>query len=652
MDGDRVDPIVEILPEGAGRDRGGQISIGGGHDPRVDAAHGRGTHAPKGALLEEGEQLRLSSAGEISDLVEEERPAVGDLHQAELALARIGKGAPLVAEQLALDEVLGNRRAVQLHERTARTRRAFVEHPRDGLFSGTALAGHQDQSHGALGDHFHLGEQPLHSRRRVDEGTAALAPFLRRQIGDPVFQPAGTDGVVNRGHDFFQLERLLDEIVAAELHRGDRALDRAVSGDQDDLGVGRFLFHAPQDVETVGVPEHQIEQHDVGTGLLKACPGLGTRTSRSDVEPLAREQRLNRLPNQGLVIHHQDGRAQRTTGICISKTAPQGSTRFAATIRPPCSRRMFWLTARPRPCPSGLVVKNGLNSSRSWTGVNPAPRSDTRMAISSRPLLGARAASTSMEPPGAVASTALTIRFTSACVMSCGSTSKRRQIGALSPLDAHAAARKDGRGSVHRGVDQSSDPGDLDPWGEGSGVVHEPPHQPFDAGDLVIESVCGVDHRPATWRGRTLPFEQLNGCLHPGQRIQDFVRELCRQLADCRQLLALDEPPAMLEQRRVRLLQLFDNRAHLIAQRLQAGTSRRKVNARSLGSRFDLDLELIHRLRDPPSPQKPDQQAGDGAGDAGPHQNPRQSAHRPLGCGQRLLRVGARDPPKLGEQIA
>ena len=167
----------------------------------------------------------------------------------------------------------------------------------------------------------------------------------------------------------------------------------------------------------------------------------------------------------------------------------------------------------------------------------------------------------------------------------------------------------------------------------------------------MIESASGVDYGPATRRGRTLPFEQLNGCLHPGQRIQDFVRELCCQLADCRQLLALDQTPPMLEQRRVGLLQLFDDRAHLIAQRLQAGASRREVNARSLGSRFDLDLELIHRLRDPPSPQKPHQQAGDGAGNAGPHKDPRQSPHRPLGCGQRLLRVGARHPPKLGEQI-
>ena len=34
---------------------------------------------------------------------------------------------------------------------------------------------------------------------------------------------------------------------------------------------------------------------------------------------------------------------------------------------------MFWLTASPRPCPSGLVVKKGLNSSRQLRVRDPGP---------------------------------------------------------------------------------------------------------------------------------------------------------------------------------------------------------------------------------------------------------------------------------------
>ena len=47
------------------------------------------------------------------------------------------------------------------------------------------------------------------------------------------------------------------------------------------LVSGASCFILPQDVEAVGVAEHQIEQHDVGAGLLEAGPGLGARARRT-----------------------------------------------------------------------------------------------------------------------------------------------------------------------------------------------------------------------------------------------------------------------------------------------------------------------------------------------------------------------------------
>ena len=61
--------------------------------------------------------LACGAGAEIAHLVEEQRAAVGDLDQAELALARVGERAALVAEQLALDQRLGDRRRVELDER-------------------------------------------------------------------------------------------------------------------------------------------------------------------------------------------------------------------------------------------------------------------------------------------------------------------------------------------------------------------------------------------------------------------------------------------------------------------------------------------------------------------------------------------------------
>ncbi len=53
---------------------------------------------------------------EVTDLVEEERPALGHLDLAGDAAIGARERAALVAEQLALDELRGQRRAVDGHE--------------------------------------------------------------------------------------------------------------------------------------------------------------------------------------------------------------------------------------------------------------------------------------------------------------------------------------------------------------------------------------------------------------------------------------------------------------------------------------------------------------------------------------------------------
>jgi hypothetical protein len=62
------------------------------------------------------QQLGLSLEREISDLVEEERAFVGALEASFLLLQRTGERALLVAEELALDEVLRDGGAVELDE--------------------------------------------------------------------------------------------------------------------------------------------------------------------------------------------------------------------------------------------------------------------------------------------------------------------------------------------------------------------------------------------------------------------------------------------------------------------------------------------------------------------------------------------------------
>ena len=63
-------------------------------------------------LLQDAEDLGLRRQGQLADLVEEDRAPGGALEPAGLLAVGAGERAPLVAEQLALDQALGQGAAV------------------------------------------------------------------------------------------------------------------------------------------------------------------------------------------------------------------------------------------------------------------------------------------------------------------------------------------------------------------------------------------------------------------------------------------------------------------------------------------------------------------------------------------------------------
>src|SRR5690606_28839692 len=113
-----------------------------------DLERAAATHPLEAPLLQHAEQLGLQLGAQLADLVEEERAAVGELEPAALALGRTRERALLVAEQLALEQLLAQRRAVDRHERLRRARAPGVNRARRDLLAGAALA---EQQHGGSG---------------------------------------------------------------------------------------------------------------------------------------------------------------------------------------------------------------------------------------------------------------------------------------------------------------------------------------------------------------------------------------------------------------------------------------------------------------------------------------------------------------------
>ena len=92
------------------------------------------------AVLQHVQQLGLERRLHLADLVEHQRAAVGLLELADARRRGAGEGAALVPEELALEQVRRQRRAVDLDERPVAPRRSLVNGARDQLLADAALA--------------------------------------------------------------------------------------------------------------------------------------------------------------------------------------------------------------------------------------------------------------------------------------------------------------------------------------------------------------------------------------------------------------------------------------------------------------------------------------------------------------------------------
>src|SRR5262249_59495939 len=98
-----VEPVEKVRSEGAVGHRGSQISIGGGNHADVHADRSTPADTREFAFLQDTQQHDLGLGGQLADLVEEDRAAVGQLEATLASLQGSGEPALLMAEPLGPD---------------------------------------------------------------------------------------------------------------------------------------------------------------------------------------------------------------------------------------------------------------------------------------------------------------------------------------------------------------------------------------------------------------------------------------------------------------------------------------------------------------------------------------------------------------------
>ena len=173
-DREDVEAVVQVLAEGAGGDRALHVLVGGGDEAHVDLDGLGAAQALELPLLQHPQQLHLGGQVDVADLVEEQRAALGELEPPLLALLGAGEGALLVAEQLRLDQAVGQRGAVHLDERLVGARRVVVDGVGHQLLARARLA--SDEHGGVGGRHLrHLLVHLAHRPAAADDAREVVA---------------------------------------------------------------------------------------------------------------------------------------------------------------------------------------------------------------------------------------------------------------------------------------------------------------------------------------------------------------------------------------------------------------------------------------------------------------------------------------------
>src|SRR5438552_889945 len=139
-DRDAIQPEVEVLAEVPPLYLELQVAVGGGDEAHIDFGGLDRAHPPHLVLLDHPQQLHLGRHRHVADFVEEDAAAVGALEQAGLGRRRAGESALLVSDELALEQRLGQRGAIEAQKRQRGAARILVHRLRQPLFADAGLA--------------------------------------------------------------------------------------------------------------------------------------------------------------------------------------------------------------------------------------------------------------------------------------------------------------------------------------------------------------------------------------------------------------------------------------------------------------------------------------------------------------------------------
>ena len=263
-----IEAVVQVLPEAPPGHGLPQVHIGGRDDLDVHG-HGPGAaHAQDFPFLKHAQELGLIGQGHVRQLVKEERPARGFLHQAAPG-ADTGGHALFDAEHLAFEQGFGDGRTVDGHKGGVAPGRVVVDGLGEYLL---ARAGRpQDQGiDGPPGDGQGLGHHLPHGRTAADDA-ADVVLLLQGLHHLPVILVQAQAAFLQLLGELLHLFQQFRPLEFAGLHLDDHHAEGFGQALQLRRGAA-FPGQGEQGVRIRGTPPGKVvaqtDQQGEGSGVL------------------------------------------------------------------------------------------------------------------------------------------------------------------------------------------------------------------------------------------------------------------------------------------------------------------------------------------------------------------------------------------------
>ncbi len=300
---DHVQAVKQILAKSPVAHRLFQIAIRRGNDAHVRAPGLRLAKPLVFLFLQQAEQFGLNLQRQFSDLIQEQRAAVGHRHFAP----GIGHGAGVCAfhpaEQLTLQQFPRETRTTDRDKRLVPVRAALMNCPGQHRFARAALAQNHDRSGRGRGLERH-GQHFLH--RRFARAQIRIGRIRRKavlQLHHAVFEFSRLANLAQHLPHLFGRERFGKKVRRSTPHGFHRRLNRGVSRADNHVHVRMALEQFRQQLKAAFTVELQIQERDIERPFIQLFERGGPVLYADRFVPHAFQQDSRRLADAFFVIY-------------------------------------------------------------------------------------------------------------------------------------------------------------------------------------------------------------------------------------------------------------------------------------------------------------------------------------------------------------